>query len=115
MTVKKVLSEHTREIQELTYGLREVLRETLPHAEERVYPVWHGIGYVDKDAGYVCGLFPKRDCVEIGFEHGWDVPDPDELFERSGKQVRYVAFTGWDPERVEQLRELVERAKLVRA
>ncbi len=55
-----------------------MIRETLPHAEEKVLPVWHGIGYVDQQAGYACGLFPKSDCVEIGFEHGWDVPDPDE-------------------------------------
>ncbi|MDQ3932349.1 MAG: DUF1801 domain-containing protein [Actinomycetota bacterium] len=70
MTLEDIVNEHPAEVQRLIRRLRKLIRDALSAAEERVYPVWHGIGYVDRDAGYVCGLFPKRDYVEVGFEYG---------------------------------------------
>ena len=115
MTPEDVLSTYSPGIERLSNRIRQVIREVLPDAEERAYQVWRGIGYVDKQAGYVCGLFPKDDCVEIAFEHGWDIPGFDDFFDRSGKQVRYVRVCEWDDQRMERLGDLIERARLVRS
>jgi len=96
MTPAELLAEHTPEVAVLTDRLRCIVRSALPEATERVYAGWHGFGYVDTAAGYVCGIFPIADRVKLGFEHGAAVPDPDGLFTSGGSQVRYVELAPGD-------------------
>jgi len=52
------------------------------------------LGYHHPDGGYLCGLFPQRDSVKLGFEFGVLLPDPDGLLEGRGRQVRYLVIRG---------------------
>ena len=63
-----------------------------PDLVERVRHGWHSINYRDPAAGFVCAIFPGVDRVELVFEHGARLPDPDGLLSGSGKQVRILAF-----------------------
>jgi hypothetical protein len=72
--------------------VRRVLFELLPGAEERVYPGWHGIGYVLPDHGYIGGIFPRTDEVRLGFENGYAVQDPQGLLIVPGTRVAYLAY-----------------------
>ena len=91
MTPEELLAEHTTAIARLADRVRRVVVDAMPESEERTYPGWHGIGYVHPDAGYVCGIFPRRDEVRLGFEHGALLADPDGLL-IEGNQVRYMVF-----------------------
>lgn len=93
---------------ELAERLRALVRTTVPEAEERAYPGWHGIGYRHPEAGYLCGIFPSDDEVRLLFEHGVLLPDPDGLLEGDGTQTRHVALD--DPAHVpeEKLARLIE-------
>lgn len=90
MTPAELLAEHTPEVAALTDRLRRLVSSALPEATERVYAGWHGFGYLDAAAGYVCGIFPVADRVKLGFEHGAALADPDGLFTSGGSQVRYI-------------------------
>lgn len=92
-----ILADYPPMVRALTERLRTLVRETIPTATETAYPVWRGIGYRAPECGYFCGIFPQRDHVKLGFEHGASLSDPDGLLEGSGKQVRYVIVrTGKD-------------------
>lgn len=108
MTLEELLSEHTPEIRQLTDEIRQLVRRVIPHAEERIYPGWHGVGYVHPSAGYVCGIFPGVDQVKLGFEHGSELADPTGLLVGGGKRVRYVIADPGSEMPLEEISDLIE-------
>jgi hypothetical protein len=112
VTVSELLAEHTPYVAGIACRLREVVKETLPEVEERVYLGWHGIGYHHPAAGYVCAIFPKSNRVELAFERGSALPDPKGLLVRGGKRVRYAVLTRLDDALEEDLKDLIEAAAL---
>jgi hypothetical protein len=111
-TPDDILVSFRPEIRALAGDVRAFVRATVPSAEERAYPGWWGIGYVDAQAGYFCGLFPQKDHVRLGFEHGAALPDPNGLLTAGGKQVRYVVLRPGEPIPERPLARLIEAAIL---
>ena len=112
MTPEELLAEHTEAVAQLAAGVRSIVTRALPDAEERVYRGWHGLGYVDPDAGYVCGIFPRRDEVKLGFEHGYALDHP--LLTERGSQIAYAVFRPGD-RLPEGLAELIRDAAAIRS
>ena len=110
MTPAELLAEHTPEVAALAERLRRVVRSAMPAATEQVYSGWHGFGYIDPNAGYVCGIFPIADRVKLGFEHGAMLPDPDGLFTSGGSRVRYVELWPKDEIPAEAIADLIADA-----
>jgi hypothetical protein len=92
-TPEEILDEQTGPIRDLAGSLRELIRTTVPEAEEQAYSGWHGIGYRHPEVGYFAGIFPERDRVKLGFEHGVELPDPQGLLRGEGKRFRYVILS----------------------
>jgi hypothetical protein len=82
----------------------------MPDAGEKVYLGWRGIGFHHPTAGYLCAIFPSQEDVKIGFEHGNLLHDPDHLLAGTGKQVRYLTVSAWDPTLPEVLSGLIDQA-----
>ncbi len=97
LVLSSLMAEHSPEVVDLTEVLRGVVRSALPMATEKINAGWHGLGYHDPVAGYVAGIFPGDESVKLGFEHGVALPDPEEMLEGDGTQVRYVVLDEWDP------------------
>ena len=57
---------------------------------------WHSINYRDPVAGFVCALFPTADRVQLVFEHGARLPDPERRLSGTGRQVRALDLTAPD-------------------
>jgi hypothetical protein len=74
----------------LVHRLRAVVRTAHPDLRERVYPGWHGLGFRHPRAGYLCALFPRDGGVNVGFEHGADLPDPHGRLLGDGRRMRDV-------------------------
>jgi hypothetical protein len=71
------------------------VRAADPDVAPRVYRGWRGIGFRHPEAGYVCGVFPKDDGVELVFEHGASLPDPRRVLRGSGQtRVLHVVSPG---------------------
>jgi cytidylate kinase len=105
-----LLADHTREVTDLTQVLRAVVRTALPMATEKINLGWHGLGYHDPEAGYVAGIFPGDGSVKLGFEHGVELPDPENLLEGDGSQVRYVVLDEWDEALRDPITDLLHAA-----
>ena len=94
-----LLSEHPEVVAATAQRLRTALLEAHPQLEERVRRGWHSINYRDPVAGFVCAVFPTADRVQLVFEHGARLPDPEGRLSGTGKQVRTLDLTA--PEEVE--------------
>ncbi len=108
MTLDDLLAEHTNDIAELARRLLHHVDDAADWIEARVYPGWHGVGFHHVDAGYVIGVFPRRDTVQVLFEHGHLLGDAPFL-EGSG-QTRTIDFTEWDEQRIAVVDDLLDRA-----
>jgi hypothetical protein len=91
-----LLSEHPDAVAATAQRLRAVLLDAHPQLEERVRRGWHSLNYRDPVAGFVCAVFPRADRVQLVFEHGARLPDPDRRLSGTGRQVRALDLTSPD-------------------
>lgn len=121
-----ILAPHSERVRLLAERLRSMITAAMPEAAEKGNPGWHAVTYRHPKAGYVCGLFPMADHVQLVFEFGVLLPDPDGILTGNGRQVRSVMVYTMRDVRVRALRALIaealalpyeraERLRLIRA
>ena len=107
---ESILVDHIMEIRAIAEALRKLVRATLPEAVESGHPTWHSIGYRHPKAGYVCGIFPHKDSVDLVFEFGILLPDPYQVLQGEGKQTRYIPITKIDEINELAIKQLINEA-----
>ena len=101
MIPEQFLADYPPQIQELAHELRALVRESVPDVDEKVYRGWRLIGYRVISLGrrrqhggaYFCYIAPTAETLQLGFEYGILLADPERLLEGEGKQVRYLTVT----------------------
>jgi hypothetical protein len=88
--VDELLADHTDAVARTAQRLRTVLLDAQPDLVERARRGWHSVNYTHPAAGFVCALFPTADRVDLVFEHGVLLPDPDGRLTGTGRQVRVL-------------------------
>jgi len=84
-----------RPVADLALALREVVLEEAPDAVEKVYQtytvaIWFGFGPKMKDM--FCYIATSTNHVNLGFNRGALLPDPNRVLEGEGKIMRHVKF-----------------------
>jgi hypothetical protein len=84
-------------IASVAHQLRAAVTAAVPDALERVRPGWHLIGFDvpnGRRTSYFAWVFPEREHVHLGFEHGVLMTDAARRLEGAGitKQVRWITF-----------------------
>lgn len=108
--VRQFLTENHPEAIELSLSLRDVVLDAEPDLADRVYRGWDGIGFRHPEAGYVCAVYPREERVELLFEHGASLVDPEGLLTGSGTQTRVYPITEPTGEARDAIRMLVQQA-----
>ena len=89
-----LLSSYPANVQEVARGLRELILDTVPDANEmvdapaRVVGYGYGAGY----KGMICTIILSKKEVKLGIVGGAALPDPNGLMEGAGKKHRYVVL-----------------------
>jgi hypothetical protein len=93
--------------------VRSKVLELVPTADERLIRGWGQLAY-GHDVLF-CSLKPRHDSVEIGFDRGAELPDPEGLLRGRGKKKRHVVLRlgGPLPEGIEAL--ILEAERLSQA
>jgi hypothetical protein len=87
-------------IQIAAHRLRDVVREAVPDAIERVRTGWRLIGYdvpVGKRSRYFAFVIPEVEHVHLGFEFGVWMTDPANLLQGAHLKLRKVRFVTYEP------------------
>ncbi|WP_437924495.1 DUF1801 domain-containing protein [Sorangium sp. So ce291] len=107
-----LLSEYPPAAQQLTLRVRKLLLRIIPDVHEHVYPGWRIISFRmgDGQKHQVCWLAPQRFGVNLGFEQGAELPDPNGLLTGGAKQARNVHIRSASDVDVSKIAALVAAA-----
>jgi hypothetical protein len=97
-------------VRALVVELTSLIKAAAPGAREAVRPETRCLRYSHARCGYFCGLYPQVSSVQILFEFGVLLPDPEGLLEGDGPHVRFVSVWPSQPLRMPALRRLVTAA-----
>lgn len=115
------LAGYPNDIAEMAGRLRDVVREAVPEAIERVRTGWRLIGYdvpVGRRTRYFAFVVPEPEHVHLGFEKGVWMSDPDGLLlgaHLNLRKVRFVTYLPGDAIPTELLERYVREAAALAA
>jgi hypothetical protein len=116
-TFDQVIMGFVPDVQKIARRLRALIESVHPEATEVPRPgertAGYGVGPKKMSETYAY-IAPQREYVNLGFYHGAELPDPDEMMEGSGKQLRHVKIRAIEDAGQPALRHLVEAALLER-
>ena len=108
-----LLSSYPATVQEVARGLREMILQVVPDANEMVDAAARVIGYGHGDGykGMICTIILSKKEVKLGIVGGATLHDPNGLMEGTGKKHRYIVLnTAADLKEKKGIAELI-RAK----
>jgi hypothetical protein len=111
--LNKFLDGLPAEIRELVATLRNVIRRTVPQAEEST--LWDGLSYHRPEIGgrvkgAVCQINAKRGQLRLDFIHGIRLSDPRGLLQGDRKSKRFVPISTLADAKRPELVALIQEA-----
>jgi hypothetical protein len=86
---RSLLASSSPEVQELAWGVRDLVYDVLPQTVEVVWPRQGSVGWGTGEKKFTeqfAYLMPFKRHVTLGFYRGGELPDPDRLLPTSGGQ-----------------------------
>jgi len=94
------LEGYSDEVRATANRLRAVVNAAVPDAIERVRPGWALIGYdlpIHRHGVYFAWVWPEREHVHLGFQHGIFMDDPDRMLQGAHLKLKKVRYVTVDP------------------
>jgi hypothetical protein len=92
INVDDLLTSYPPPIVNTVERVRGLIHQVAPDVNEKANRGWRSISYRDPRVGYFCGIFPFEDHVDLIFEFGSLLDDPDGVLSGDAKQTRYIRF-----------------------
>ena len=92
LTVDGLLAFYPPPITSTAKRCRQLILQVAPDVKEKANQGWRSISYRDAQIGYFCGIFPFEDHVDLIFEFGCLLEDPDGILQGETRQTRYLRF-----------------------
>ena len=115
-----LLEPHSPTIRDVFGGLRSLVREVMPEAQEQVdlpdRVLAYGFGPPGgvRMSGFAVGLIPHTAHVNVQLADGALLPDPDGIVEGTGKRIRHVKCRSLEDVARPALRALLEEQAALR-
>jgi hypothetical protein len=88
------LAAYDRPVAELAFALREMLLEAAPDAIESIYDAYSavaiGFSFTGRLKDTFCHIATYAHHVNLGFNRGATLSDPQKVLEGTGKSVRHI-------------------------
>jgi len=91
-TLDDLLTSFPPPIVDTVDRLRQIIHQVAPGAKEKANRGWCSISYRDAQVGYFCGIFLFESHVDLIFEFGSLLEDPQGSLQGKAKQTRYLRF-----------------------
>jgi hypothetical protein len=112
-TFEEAIARTTPELQELARDVRTLIAEVYPQVVEVPWPNQQITGYglgPKKMSEHFCYIAVHGQHVNLGFNYGADLPDPQGLLQGTGKMFRHVKIAQREQIRQTALHALIEAA-----
>ena len=112
-TFKDALARSNPKTKKLANALRKLISEVYPKVVEVPWPRLQVIGYgvgPKKSTEHFCYIAPYGEHVNLGFNYGLSLPDPDQLLEGAGKKFRHVKIQTFKDVKLSTLKKLLQAA-----
>lgn len=118
MSFEKILEGRSAAVQEVARAARSLIFEVLPQTVEVVWEKQKNAGYgtgPKKQTQHFSWIMPHAGHVNLGFNYGAELSDPQGLLEGTGALFRHVKLRSLDDLRRPGLRALLQQAVAHRA
>ncbi len=105
LSVDELLTNYSPTVNSLVHGLWGLVREVKPDAAEHVHAGWKTISF--EGGVYIA---PLKEGANLGFYKGVHLPDPENLLEGTGKELRHVKIRKESDVKPEPLKRLIREA-----
>lgn len=112
-TFEDAIARSNPEAQKLARVLRRLITDVYPKVVEVPWTKQQIIGYgvgPKKMTEHFCYIAPYGTYVNLGFNYGLVLPDPDHLLEGAGKTFRHVKIQNIEDVKRSALRKLLQAA-----
>lgn len=112
-TFEEAIAEGDEDIQELARSVRALIGDVYAQVVEVPWPKQQITGYgvgPKKMSEHFCYIGVHGEHVNLGFNYGADLPDPEGLLEGAGKKFRHVKIRTAEQVGQAGLRALIEAA-----
>ncbi len=109
----EIMTSASPHVRDLAMRTRNLIREVLPDVVEVPWVQQRTIGYgvgPKKNSEHFCFLDVHTNHVNLGFNYGAELPDPEQVLEGSGKRFRHVKIKAPEDLANPALRRLLEVA-----
>jgi hypothetical protein len=109
-TFEEAIGEATEDVQALARDVRALIADIYPQVTEVPWPRQQITGYglgPKKMSEHFCYIGAHAAHVNLGFNYGADLPDPEGLLEGTGKKFRHIKITQIEQIRQAGLRQLI--------
>jgi hypothetical protein len=110
----KLLLRYKKEIQELSLAARKLILEEAPEASEFVYEVYtiaNHFTFTERPSDAFVFTTAHSNWVNLGFNFGSMLPDPDGLLHGDGKWIRHIRIAEAMNLEIPGVRELIRAAR----
>ncbi len=108
-----ILREASTEIQELAKRTRVLIKKIMPDVVELPWPKQKNAGYgvgPKKMSQHFCYIAVFKNHINLGFNYGGELPDPENLLEGTGALFRHIKITKQEQLEQAALYQLLEAA-----
>ncbi len=112
-TFKDAIAGADPETKKLANALRKLISEVYPKVVEVPWPRLQVVGYgigPKKSTEHFCYIGLYGEHVNLGFNYGLVLPDPDQLMEGAGKKFRHVKIRNIEDVKRSTLKKLLQDA-----
>ena len=111
----RFLEPYSRPIRELALGLRELVIDELAPCNENIYDAYNavalGYGSTERLKDGICHIAVYAHHVNLGFNHGATLADPNNILRGGGKQIRHTKLINSIDLKRPELRDYLRRAR----
>ncbi len=111
--LKQILSNYDPEVQKIALAVRDLTYDVLSQTVEVPWVQQKIAGYgtgPKKQSEHFCWIQPNKAHVNLGFNYGAELPDPDSLLEGTGKLFRHIKMRSVSDVQRPGVRKLIEKA-----
>jgi len=109
------LTPYDRAVQDLALAVRSLVLDELAPCHETMYDAYSavalGYGPTDRLKDGICHVAVYSKHVNLGFNRGAELADPDRILHGTGKWIRHVTIKSLDDLERPAIRKYLQRAK----